>query len=85
MHNNEARKKLRQIEKELSSLEEERRKVEFRPCRGDADLRHKEHDLQTMKDKIRGLEHSRDRSIVDSRQRPAFPVEKFQPGRITNP
>jgi chromosome segregation ATPase len=66
MPNNKTRKKLKQIEKELSDLEKERQKIEFRPCRGDADLKEKEENLQAMKEKIRELEHSRDRFILDS-------------------
>ena len=66
MPHKEARKKLKEIEKELSNLEKERRKTEFLPCRGDADLKLKEMDLQTIRHKMLEVEKKRDRFILNS-------------------
>jgi len=66
MLNKDSQKKLKQIEKELSNLEKERQEIEHRPCRGDADLKQKEKDLQATRRRIQELEKSRNRFILNS-------------------
>ena len=66
MPDKEARMKLKQIEREISKLEKERQKVEYRPCRGDSELKQKELDLQAIRQKMNQLEKKRDRYILNS-------------------
>ena len=52
----ETRKKLKRIQKEIGRFKGELKKMELRPCHGDAELRQKEEDLKIMKREIYELE-----------------------------
>lgn len=52
---------IKKIQKEIDKLKEDFKRMELRPCHGDADLRQKEKDLEALKEKIRALEKDRDR------------------------
>jgi hypothetical protein len=54
------KKKIKELEKGLDELMEEYINMELRPCRGDADLRQREKDLEMLKEKIYELEKERD-------------------------
>lgn len=61
-----ARKRLKEIKKEIKRLKKEYRKVEFRPCQNDAELKLKDEDLKKLMEKIYGLEKEQDRFILNS-------------------
>ena len=60
------RKRLKKIKKEIKQLKKEYRKVEFRPCQNDAELKIKDEDLRKVMEKIYALEKEQDRFILDS-------------------
>ena len=64
--NNEIRKKLKKLKKDIKELRKQYRKLEFRPCQNDAELSGKESDLKSLMDKIYQIENERDRFILDS-------------------
>ena len=64
--NNEIRKKLKKLKKDIKELRKQYRKLEFRPCQNDAELIEKESDLKSLMDKIYQIENERDRFILDS-------------------
>ena len=63
---NETRKKMKKLKKDIKELKKLYRKLEFRPCQNDADLKEKEADLKSLMDKIYNLENEQDRFILDS-------------------
>jgi peptidoglycan hydrolase CwlO-like protein len=52
----ETRRNIKRIQKEIDRLKEELRKIELRPCSGDAELKKKEKDLRMLKQEISELE-----------------------------
>lgn len=54
------KKRIRELQKELDELMEGRIKMELRTCRGDADLRQKEEDVEMLQQKIRMVERDLD-------------------------
>jgi len=54
------KKKIKKIQKELDKSKEDYKKMELRPCLGDADLRQREKDLEMLKEKIRVFEKELD-------------------------
>jgi septal ring factor EnvC (AmiA/AmiB activator) len=56
MIDKETRKKLKQIKKKISQLEKEIKKLTFRPCQNDSDLRQKDKDIKTLRNKVYQLE-----------------------------
>ena len=67
--NNETRKKIKKLKKDIKELRKMYRKLEFRPCQNDADLIAKESELKSLMDKIYNLEKEQDRFILDSVKR----------------
>ena len=63
---NETRKKLKKLKKDVKELRKLYRKLEFRPCQNDADLKEKESELKSIMDRIFNLENEQDRVILDS-------------------
>jgi hypothetical protein len=57
------KKIIKELHKKLDELMEEHIKMELRPCRGDADLRQREKDLEMLKEKIRIAEKDLDKHI----------------------
>ncbi|MFC1867288.1 hypothetical protein ACFL0H_04050 [Thermodesulfobacteriota bacterium] len=49
-------KSVKRIQKEITRLKEEFKKLEIRPCQGDADIRKKDLDLLTLRREIYELE-----------------------------
>jgi peptidoglycan hydrolase CwlO-like protein len=64
MLDKETKKRLKQIEKEISQLKKQIRKLEFRPCRSDAELNQKEEDTKALQEKISLLEKEHDSHIL---------------------
>ena len=60
------RKKLKKIKKEINQLKKEYKKVEFRPCQNDVELKMKDQDLKTLMEKIYALEKEQDRFFLDT-------------------
>lgn len=57
------KKIVKEIQKKLNKLKEDFRKMELRPCHGDADLRQREKDLEILKQRIGALEKERDQYV----------------------
>ena len=53
-------KTIKQIQKEIEKLKDEYKKMELRPCHGDAELFQRDKDLGLLKHKIYALEKERD-------------------------
>jgi septal ring factor EnvC (AmiA/AmiB activator) len=64
MIDKETRKRLKQIEKQISKLQKQIKKLEFRPCRNDAELKQKDKDIKTLREKTYELEKEHDRYIL---------------------
>ena len=64
MIDKETRKKLKKIQKETDKLNKELKKLEFRPCQNDADLKKKDEDLKSLREKILSLEKEQDRYML---------------------
>ncbi len=64
MTDKETRKKLKQIGKQISQLKKEIKKLEFRTCQNDSDLKQKDKDIQTVREKTYELEKEHDRYIL---------------------
>ena len=62
----DSQKKLKQIQKKISILEKERLKIEFRPCRGDSDLKQKDEDFLVFRQKMLALEKERDQFVFNA-------------------
>jgi chromosome segregation ATPase len=60
------RDKLKKLKKEIKLLKKQYKKMEFRPCQNDADLRQKEEDLLNLMNRIYSIEKEQDRFILDS-------------------
>ena len=60
------RKRLKKIKKEIKQLKKEYRKVEFRPCQNDKELKIKDDDLKMLMNRIYDMEKEQDRFILDS-------------------
>ena len=66
MIDKKTRKRLKQIEKEISKLKKETKKVEFRPCHSDLELKQKDEDIKALREKIYQLEKGQDRYILNT-------------------
>jgi septal ring factor EnvC (AmiA/AmiB activator) len=64
MIDKETRKKLKQIKKEISQLKKQIKKLEFRPCHNDSELKQKDKDIKTLREKTYELEKEHDRYIL---------------------
>ena len=60
------RKKLKQIKKEISHLQKQIKKIEFHPCRNDAELKQKDEDMKALRNKVHQLEKQHDRYILNA-------------------
>lgn len=60
------RDRLRKLKNEIKSLKKQYKKMEFRPCQNDAELREKEEDLRNLMERIYSLENEQDRFILDA-------------------
>jgi len=56
MIDKETRKKLKQIKKQISQLKKQIKKLEFRPCHNDSELKQKDKDIKTLREKTYELE-----------------------------
>ena len=66
MIDKQTKKKLKNIRKEIKKLKKNQRKLEFRPCRNDVELREKERDLKALRQRISSLEREQDRCVLNS-------------------
>ncbi|MDB9822870.1 hypothetical protein OAC89_04140 [Deltaproteobacteria bacterium] len=66
MYNKMIRKRMKMIKKEIKGLKKLYKKVEFRPCQNDAELRLKDEELRAIMDKIYSLEMEQDKFILNS-------------------
>ena len=57
---------MKQLKKEISQLNKQLKKLEFRPCRNDADLKQKDQDIKALRNKVYHLEKKHDRYILNS-------------------
>jgi hypothetical protein len=64
MIDKETRKKRKQNEKEISQLKKQIKKLEFRPCHNDSELKQKDKDTKILREKIYGLEKEQDMYIL---------------------
>ena len=56
MIDKKTQKKMKQIKREISQLQKQIKKLEFRPCRNDAELKQKAEDMKALRNKVRQLE-----------------------------
>ena len=66
MLNKDSKKKLKQMKRKISKLGKEWKKIEFRPCRGDSDLKQKDEDFLVFKQKMLALEKERDQFVFNA-------------------
>ena len=66
MIDKETRKKLKQIKKKISQLKKEIKKIKFRPCQNDSDLKQKDKDIKTLREKTYHLQKEHDRYILNA-------------------
>jgi septal ring factor EnvC (AmiA/AmiB activator) len=66
MIDKETRKKLKHIKKEISQLKKQIKKLEFRPCQNDSELKQKDKDIQTLREKTYELEKEHGRYILNA-------------------
>ena len=66
MIDKETQKKLKQIKKQITQLKKEIKKLEFRPCHSDSDLKQKDKDIKTLRQKTYQLEKKHHRYILNS-------------------
>jgi len=66
MIDKQTKKKLKDIRKEIKRLKKNQRRMEFRPCNTDAELREKEQDLKALRERISSLENAQDRCMLDT-------------------
>jgi len=64
MIDKETRKKLKKIKKTIRQLQKQIKKLEFRPCRNDSELKQKDKDIKTLRAKIYELEKEHGRYIL---------------------
>ena len=60
------KKRMKKIKKEMDLLRKKLRKIEIRPCHGDADLKQKEMEIRSIKDKLLDLEREHDRYMLNT-------------------
>jgi peptidoglycan hydrolase CwlO-like protein len=60
------RKKLKQIKKEINQLQKQIKRIEFRPCHNDAELKQKEENIKALHERIYQLEKKHDRYILNA-------------------
>lgn len=56
MSRNEAKSSVKKIQKEIGRLKNQLKRIEIRPCKGDADIRKKDEDILIIKREIYDLE-----------------------------
>ena len=66
MIDKKTQKKMKQIKKEISQLQKQIKKLEFRPCRNDAELKQKDEDMKALRNKVHQLEKKHDRYILNA-------------------
>ncbi|MFH1930686.1 MAG: hypothetical protein ABIN18_03735 [Pseudomonadota bacterium] len=64
MIDKETRKKLKQIKNQISQLKKQIKKLEFRPCHNDSELKQKDEDIKTLREKTYHLEKEHDMYIL---------------------
>jgi pyruvate-formate lyase-activating enzyme len=64
MIDKETKKKLKQIKKKIGQLKNQMKKLEFRPCHNDGELKQKDKDLKALREKIQELEKEHGRYIL---------------------
>jgi len=64
MMNKKSRKNIKEAQKELYRLKDLLKKIELRPCSGDADLRQKEDEIKMLKREIYDLEKETNRLVL---------------------
>jgi hypothetical protein len=58
------KKMMKRIRKEMDLLQKRLRKLEIRPCQGDADLHQKDMDIRAIRDKLLDYEREHDRYLL---------------------
>lgn len=66
MIDKKTRKKLKQIKKEMNQLQKQIKKIEFRPCHNDLELKQKVEDIKALRNKAYLLEKKHDRYILNT-------------------
>jgi septal ring factor EnvC (AmiA/AmiB activator) len=61
MVNKASKRVIKKIQNEIDQLKKEFKKMEIRPCQGDADLEQREKDLEVLKKQIYELEREVDK------------------------
>ncbi len=62
----QTKKKLKGIHKEIKKLKKKYNKLEFKPCKCDAELREKDQELELLRGMINDLEKEQDRCLIKS-------------------
>ena len=69
MAKNKTKNPAKKTQQLISILEEELERLEIRPCQGDADMRKKDQEILSLKDKIHNLEKDINQLAFYIRQR----------------
>ena len=64
MIDKKTQKKMKRIKKEISQLQKQIKKLEFRPCHNDSELKQKNKDIKTLREKTYELEKEHDMYIL---------------------
>jgi len=64
MTDKKTRKDIKKIQKELYRLKEMLKKIELRPCLGDADLKQKDEEVKMLKREIYALEKDTNQFVL---------------------
>ena len=64
MMNKKSRKHIKEAQKELHRFKDLLKKIELRPCHGDADLRQKEDEIKMLEHDIYELEKETNRLVL---------------------
>ncbi|MCG2779184.1 MAG: hypothetical protein L6406_26210 [Desulfobacterales bacterium] len=64
MIDKETRKKLKQIKNQISQLKKQTKKLEFRPCHNDSELKQKDKEIKTLREKTYQLKKEHDMYIL---------------------
>jgi len=66
MTDKETRKKLKQIGKQISQLKKEIKKLEFRPCHKDSELKQKDQDINALREQVHHLEKEQNMYMLNA-------------------
>jgi septal ring factor EnvC (AmiA/AmiB activator) len=64
MIDKQTQKKLKQIKNDINQLNKQIKKIEFRPCQNDSELKQKDKDIKALREKVQQMEKEHGRYIL---------------------